>query len=289
MVRKRIRLACRYTPIIMCAAALLLCRATASAQGTPSPSPSPQATPSDPCGSILSIVNRPTIGTGVCTVRSGRFDIESGWLNSTVTGMGAGNVSTYGATLLRFGTSDPHLDLEITPPLYNTSSLGNAVTSGWSDAAIGAKYELGYSSNADWGVNAELIVPTGSQAFSGKGPQYAGNFNWGYTINSVLGVNGTVGFNELRAADSSGSFQSYFAFIPTFEATATLPGPSQFFAEYAYFSQAGSGLGAKSEMDFGYIRDFGSHLQFDVEFGVTPTVIGGQRQRYFGAGFSFMN
>ncbi|HEX3370432.1 MAG TPA: hypothetical protein VHS56_12700, partial [Candidatus Cybelea sp.] len=61
------------------------------ALGQPAPSPAPSPTPSgpsDPCGSLLSIVNRPSVTTGVCTVRTGHFDVENGYTNTTTTGPG---------------------------------------------------------------------------------------------------------------------------------------------------------------------------------------------------------
>ena len=73
-----------------------------------------------------------------------------------------------------------------------------------------------------------------------------------------------------------------------FVVTAGLPGPSQFFGEYVYYSQAGVGLGAKSLLDFGYVRDFGRHVQLDVEYGLTPTLLEGQQDHYAGAGASFL-
>jgi hypothetical protein len=275
----------RVFAIVAWAAALLGCSTAAFAQATPSPAPSASPGPSDPCGSILSIVNRPTIGTGVCTVRTGRVAVETGWLNTMTTGNSAAKTAMYGISLLRFGTDDPHLDLEVTPP----NAMRTSSVTGVSDTSIGAKYELGYDANAVWGVNAQLTLPTGSKAFTAGGPQYIANFNWGYTINSVMGLSGTVGMNEFSGVNAAGISESYFSFVPTLEGTATLPGSSELFAEYAYFSAAAPGAGAKTEADFGYIRDFGSHLQFDVEYGYTPTVVFGQQQHYVGAGLSFMN
>jgi hypothetical protein len=75
-----------------------------------SPSPAPNA-PSDPCGSILSIVNRPTVSTGVCTVRPGHVVLENGYTNTTTTGAGGGGSSAlYPQSVLRAGSFDPHLD-----------------------------------------------------------------------------------------------------------------------------------------------------------------------------------
>jgi hypothetical protein len=258
---------------------------------SPSPSASPAPSPpSDPCGSILSIVNRPTVSTGVCTVRTGHFDVETGYTNTTVTGPGGGSNGNYPQSLIRAGTANPHFDLEVGLPSYETSSIGQMTVTGSSDVNLGAKYEAGYSSNADWGLNAVVTFPTGSKAFTAGNAQFTGNLNGAYTINSELSLAGTLSFNGLSGSNAAGSAQSYFAFIPSLELSAALPGgPSQLSAEYAYFSAAGPGFGAKSLFDFVYQRDFGSHLQFDVEYGFSPTPVSGQTQHYVGAGLSFMN
>ncbi|MGA2759566.1 MAG: hypothetical protein ABSF08_04480 [Candidatus Cybelea sp.] len=239
-------------------AAFALCGAVATAQTPPpaavAPSPSPTPRPSDPCGSILSIVNRPTVTTGTCTVRTGNFDLEDGYSNTTI----------------------------------ETSTAGGPRVTGSSDVNMGAKYELGYSTRWLYGVNGEATFPTGSQAFTAGGTQYTGNFNWGYTVNSIVGLDGSLSFNSFSGFDSAHNAQSYFAFIPSLEVTASLPGPSEVFGEYAYFSQAGVGLGSKSLIDFGYVRDLGAHAQLDVEYGFSPTLLAGQKERYIGAGASFM-
>jgi hypothetical protein len=272
---------------------------TAAANPSPSsppsasPMPTPSATPgppSDPCGSILSIVNRPTFTTGACTVRTGHFDIENGYTNTVTTGTGGGNAATFPQTLVRVGTANPHLDLEVGPIVENASTAGGKVVKGANDLGLGAKYEIGYSSNAVWGVNALVTIPTGSTAFSAGNAQFTGNFNWGYTIDSEFSLSGTLGVNAFSANTAQGLPQSYFAFTPSLVASAALPGgPSQISVEYAYFSSAGPGLGSKSFLNFFYQRDFGSHLQFDAEYVVSPTTINGQKQHSIGAGLSFMN
>ncbi|MEO6834380.1 MAG: hypothetical protein ABI231_00510, partial [Candidatus Tumulicola sp.] len=220
------------------AAAFGLAAVPGNAQNaTPAPAPTPAAAaaaPSDPCGSLLSIVNRPTFGTGVCTVRTGHFDVENGYQNTVTTGPGGGTTASYPQSLFRIGTFDPHLDFEVGPISENHSSLGGIAAAGLSDLSIGAKYELGYASNADWGVSAVVTIPTGPPAFGAGNAQYTGNFNWAYTLNSEFGVSGTLGFNASSGYNSGGVPQSYFAFTPTLELSAALPGgPSQISAEYA--------------------------------------------------------
>ncbi len=291
--------------MVCIASAVLATAATAAAQATPGPaapsaSPAPAASPprvpaatpsapSDPCGSLLSIVNRPVVTTGVCTVQTGHFDVETGYANTTTAGPGGGSSANYPQPLIRIGTANPHFDVELAPPSAETTSVGEPTVTGTSDVSVGAKYEAGYSSKALWGANGLITFPTGSPAFSAGDPQFTGSLNGAYTVNSVLGLAGSLSFNALSGLNASGAPQSYFAFIPSLELTATLPGPSEFFGEYAYFSQAGVGLGAKSLLDFGYIRDLGGHVQLDVEYGFSPTSLNGQTQHYVGAGLSFMN
>lgn len=267
--------------------------ARAQATPNPSPAPSPSATPSapsDPCGSLLSIVNRPTVSTGVCTVRTGHIELENGYTNTTTTGTPGGSSALYPQSLLRIGTFDPHLDFEFGFPNAATSSVGEPRIVGSTDISLASKYELGYSSSGDWGIYGAVTIPTGSKAFTAGNAQFTGDLDGAYTINSEFSLAGTLSFNALSGANAAGLSQSYFAFIPSLELSAALPGgPSQISAEYAYFSAAGPGLPGKSLIDFVYQRDFGTHVQFDVEYGFSPTVINGQSQHYVGAGLSFMN
>jgi hypothetical protein len=259
----------------------------AAQEPTPAASPAPLG-PADPCGSILSIVTRPTVTTSVCTVRTGHALLENGYTNTVTTGTAGGNTAAYPQSFLRIGSADPHLEFSFTAPSVTASSNGATFARGASDINFGAKYELGYGTKWLYGVNGVVSVPTGTRAFSAGDAQFTGNFNWSYAVSSVIGLAGTVGFNALSGFNSAGSAQSYFAFVPSLEATATLPGNSELFGEYAYFSQAGVGLGGKNLFDFGYVHDFGAHVQFDAEYGFLPTLINGQRQHYAGAGLSFM-
>jgi hypothetical protein len=189
---------------------------------------------------------------------------------------------------LRVGTSDPHLEVTFGPPSFNRSSVGGSLAGGWSDINLGAKYELGYTSKAVWGVGAVVSLPTGSRAFTAGNAQYTGDFNWTYAMNSTWSLAGTVSVNALSAYNAAGIPQSYFACIPSIVLTASLPQSSSLFAEYSYYSRASPNAVAKSLIDVGYTRDLGSNVQFDVEYGVSPTRLDAQTQRYVGAGLSFL-
>jgi hypothetical protein len=270
-------------------AAVALGSAAAYAQALPAPAPSPTpSAPADPCGSLLSIVTRPTVATSVCTVRAGHELVESGYTNTTTTGPGGGHTVSYPQALVRVGMSG-RAELDVTPPSYNRTSAGGGFASGTSDAAFGLKWELGYNARAAWGANVQVSAPTGSAAFSANATQYIGNANWSYTLNSVFSLNGTFGFDSLAAPNAAGLTQRYSAFVPSIDLAAGLPAGSQVSIEYSSFSSAGPGFGAKDLVDFAYQRDIGQHVQFDLEYGFQPNLINGQRMHYVGAGLSLMN
>ena len=258
----------------------------AATAAAPAPSPSPSATPSgpsDPCTTIMAIVNRPTIGTGVCPVQPGHVMIENGYTNTSTSGPNGTATGNYPQTFIRFGTV-PHLELAVTPPSYNKSGP----IDGYSDINFQAKYEIGYTAKALYGVNAVVTEPTGSAAFTAGGSSYTGNFNWGYTLSPEFSASGTLGFNSFAAGfGPTGGLQHYFAFIPTLCITAALPATSQAFGEAAYFSRSGYGLPPRWYFDFGLQKDVSRKVQLDVEYGFSPTSINGQTQQYVGAGVSF--
>jgi hypothetical protein len=228
------------------------------------------------------------VTTSVCTVRPHNVLVESGYTNTQTVGAGGGTTVAYPQAYLCFGTSDPHLEFDVTPPSVDASSVGGSTAVGPSDVGLGAKYELGYSARWLYGVNAAITYPTGSRAFSAGVNQYVGNFNWSYSVNQVVGLSGTMRFDALSAINAANVPQSYFAFVPSFVASASLPGPSEFYVEYTYFSRAGAGLGANSLIDSAFLPDFGTSVQLDVEYGFSPILLDGQRQHYLGAGASFM-
>ena len=286
--------------IAACFCAYAASTACSEAQTAPSPSPVPTATPSpapsatpsgpsDPCTTLLAIVTRPTVTTSTCVVKPKHVLVENGYTNTVTTGTGGGNVASYPQSFIRVGMNLRALELDITPPNGNRSSVGGIVVSGSTDSAFGIKYEAGYSARWVYGVNGSVSVPSGSAAFTSGGTQYTGNFNWGYTVNSVISLSGTAGYNSLTGFAANGTVERFAQFVPTLLLYIAVPPKSQAFVEYAYFSHAGLGVRSKSLIDFGYQFDPNPHIQLDVEYGFAPTLINGQRQHYLGAGLSFIN
>jgi hypothetical protein len=201
----------------------------------------------------MSIVTRPSVTTDVCTVQPHRFDVETGYSENTFT------------SYVRIGSGDPRIEYDLTPP---SSQNG--------DTAVGIKEMFGYTDRAQWGASAQMSFPTGAPAVTAGHSQYDLNANVGYTLSPALSLSSTIGFDA-------------FAFVPSIDLSATLTPNDALFVEYAYFSRAGIGLPGKSQFDGGFIHDLNAHVQFDVEYGFSPTLILGQRSHYVGAGLSFMN
>jgi hypothetical protein len=268
----------------------LLAQPTASP--SPVPSPSPSATPSgpsDPCTSILAVVNRPTVTTGSCVFKNGRGDLEVGYTNTITTGSGGGATVAYPQAFLRAGTFARNVELDVTPPTLLRSSAGGATVTGPSDAAFGLKWEAGYTSKAIASINVIATTPTGDRAFTAGGSSYTGNLNLGYTLNSVFSLSTTLGFESLAAPGTNGSVLRTGVFNPSLLLVAALPGTSQLYGEVSNTSHAGVGLGGRTLYNFGFQKQLGSRIVFDIEGGFAPNPVAGQKLQYLGFGLSYGN
>ncbi|GAC1425154.1 MAG: hypothetical protein NVSMB64_32290 [Candidatus Velthaea sp.] len=271
-------------------ALVLVMLGTARAQTAPATAqPSPSATPgaiSDPCNALLSLVNRPTVTTGSCVVKSNQVMVENGYTNTATTGTGAGNTVSYPQSFIRVGTKAQNVEVELTPPSYNRSSTG--IGNGGSDLGFGVKWEIGYTAKTVYSVNVAATVPTGAANYTAGDNQYMFSANAGYALTSVFGIAASLASNNLVGTDSAGNLQRYNVFVPSVVLTAGLPNNQQLFAEYAYFSKSSPTLGSRSLIDFGYQRSFGSRTIADVEAGYQLGSLAGSTSKYLGAGISFL-
>jgi hypothetical protein len=256
---------------------------------SPSPIPTAAAGPSDPCTSLLALVNRPTVTTGSCVFKRGRGDLETGYTNTVTTGTGGAVTVAYPQAFVRVGINVRNVELDITPPSVERMSVPGGTVTGPADAAYGAKWEIGYTSKMLYSVNAVATVPTGARAFTAGGSSYTGNLNASYTLSPEFGLSATLGFQSLAASAPNFAVERTGVFIPSLVLTAAVPGSAQLFGEVANFSHAGVGLPARTLYDFGFQKQFGSHWQVDLETGFAPNPAAGQRLHYLGFGISYGN
>jgi hypothetical protein len=191
--------------------------------------------------------------------------IETGYQNTA-----AGTTSTtvaYPQALLRVGTTVPALEVDLSPPMYERVHTAGMTSAGTTDIGAGLKYVFGYSPRFNYGASVFLTLPTGTHGFSAGADTEAYDLNYGYTINTVLSVAGTVGLDSLSVGG-----RRYSSVIPSLVLTAGLPNATGVFVEGAEFTNgAGPGTLARLQLLGGVTRGLGPRSQIDFEVGGSPT------------------
>jgi hypothetical protein len=230
-------------------------------------------------------VQRPSVTTSVCTLKYGGVLLESGYTNTVTSGAGGGVSVSYPQSLVRVGLPVRDLEFQIVLPTYERTTLGGPAD-GFSDAGVGLKYELGYTSKASYGINVIATEPTGDSAFTSGLATYTGNANLSYTLSPEFALASTLSFQSLAAPQSNGGVVRGGAFVSSLVLTAALPGNAQLFGEAAYFTHASLGAPSRVLYDFGLQKQLSPNVLADVEGGIAPAPVNGQRQHYIGAGLS---
>lgn len=262
----------------------------AGAQTAPAPSASPAASPdpvigpaygaNDPCASLAAIISRPSQTTSVCTVRSNHVLVESGYQNLTADA--TSTTVSYPQATVRIGTAVPALELDLGVPADERLNAGGMMTAGATDVGAGLKYVFGYSPRFNYGANVFFTAPTGTGGFSAGAGTQAYDLNYGYTINSILSLAGTFGFDRLASGG-----QAYDSFIPSLVLGASLPNMTGLFVEAAAFTHgAGPGTPTRTQFITGITRGVSARLQLDLEAGRSFTTATG-KYRFVGFGASY--
>jgi hypothetical protein len=183
---------------------------------------------------------------------------------------------------VRIGLKIPALELDLSLPLYERVNGGGPATSGTTDIGAGLKYVLGYTPRFNFGTSVFFTAPTGTTGFSAGASTQTYNMNYGVTINSVLSLAGTFGFNSL----SSGT-QKYTSFIPSLVLSASLPHTTGLFVEAAQFTHGvGPATPTRTQFITGITRGLSARLQVDLETGRSLTAATG-KYRFVGFGASY--
>ncbi|MBV8489043.1 MAG: hypothetical protein JO199_00845 [Candidatus Eremiobacteraeota bacterium] len=254
---------------------------------TPSPSPSPAPRS---CGSIEAIGTEETETKSPCTVFTGKYVLETNYINTVTSGRSNGADVEYPQALLRLGTRNPSVNLEITLPSFERISSDGTLAAGVTDVAVAAKMKLAESSNAAYGVLTKLTFPSGAPGITAGNAQFEGDFDWSYDPNERFGISGTVAFMAASEQNAGAPAQSYFNFEPSLLANFTLPDRSSYLsAEYIYTSAYSPAVGGYSHYDVAYSRDVSSRFKFELDYGLSPHIPNGTREQYVEFGLSFLD
>jgi hypothetical protein len=254
----------------------------------PTPTPSPTVTPAPaapyPCTNINADVTRPSASTSVCAVQPRHVVVETGYTNTTTTGVGANSTTNVPQAFIRTGIG-PRIEFNFTPPSAESTNNGIATTSGTSDIGFGLKAVLGYSSRGLYGIGGSMTVPTGSAAFTNGANTYELTLNGSYSLTSSLSLFGTAGFASLVGTDANGNLARFGSFIPSVGVTYSLPSSWYVFVEGADFGKVAPNAGNRLLVDYG-VQKASGRVQFDAEAGNALNVVNGSRYHYVGAGVS---
>ena len=261
-----------------------LAPAASTAPATPAPTVTPTGAPPYPCTNINADVNRPSVSTSVCAVQPRHVVVETGYTNTTTTGVGANSTTNVPQAFIRTGIG-PRIEVNLTPPSAESTNNGIASTSGTSDIGFGLKAVLGYSARGLYGIGGSMLMPTGSAAFTNGANTYELTLNGSYSLTSTLSLFGTAGFASLVGTDANGNLARFGSFIPSVGLTYSLPSSWYVFVEGADFGKVTPNGGNRLLVDYG-VQKASGRVQFDAEAGNALNVVNGSRYHYIGAGVS---
>ena len=167
--------------------------------------------------------DRPDFTESSVTVPRGRLQLESGltWSDEP----GGSEVLNGPEMLFRYGLFDK-TELRLIPPDY-FRVRGRGRASGWGDAAVGVKQQLGPVGGWDFALIAHATIPTEGRFSSGRmDPEVA--FTWSRDLNDRFSLAGLIGFFwPTEGGDRN------FTLVPTISLAYSLGGRWGTFLEYA--------------------------------------------------------
>lgn len=265
---------------------------TGSAAGTEAVQ---EAAPVDSCAgptAMLAMLDRPTIGDSVCSVKKNKVVTELGYTYQVTTGTDFNNLENVPWPEIRYGAG-ANVELKLFPPNYVMQITHRAGTShlvdGYSDAGVGVKYEFGYG--AKWGVAADTAVTfaSGSKDFTANGTGAIVNGIFAYNVNDDIGLGLQIGLFRLFSPVDA---QQQTTLNPILVVTDELNGITsklQLYAECYNTIDLTYGTGIVSYVDAGVQYLLVQSVELDVEAGHNLTDLPNNNTTYvgFGTGLEF--
>ena len=164
--------------------ALVLCGAVLLAS---LPRPARTATDSD----VVIATDRPSVTNSSVVVPEGGIQLENGFLATNTAGQ---YVLDFPESNLRYGLLEKtELRLAV-PDYFHDLPAGETRTSGFGDAAVGVKQQLGPMRGFDVSVIAFLSVPTGAQDVSSHGYDPGLQLPWSRKLSEDWTMEGQLAF-----------------------------------------------------------------------------------------------
>lgn len=244
----------------------------------------PSGNPCRGAGSLLAILNRPTVADSTCVAPPGRIVLEAGY-QAIDQRQPEGRGFNLPELELSLGLADRN-ELILLPANYINQFSGGPAPSrvaGYGPTSLGFRREV--VSHSLWQLAAEEIV-----ALPSGDPNY-GSDGWGSATNAVvsigIGAHWGVAFmagvtSETTPRNSGG--RRFTSFNPDWVVTYAWDNRYQLYGEVYGQSKVGPGLGSDADADGGFQYLITPHFEVDAELGQRITGSLGGFDNYVGIG-----
>lgn len=239
-----------------------------------------QTSPSTCVGkySMLSIIDRPSVGYSPCTVPTNNLYIESGY--DYINTISSGYLYSLPQTEMRFGIIN-NTEIDFFPPNYYELSSPSA--KGFGSTSLGLKHIFYFDSHQIITVQGYITPPSGNQYFGSAQTSFLLNGIYSYNFDSGFNIVGTLGV-AANAPPAVLPTKTYYTFNPIIDLglpiTKTIGGYLEVYSQSKTAINRGWGV----SVDGGLIFLVKKNLTFDISAG--QRIIGylDQTTHYFGAG-----
>lgn len=235
----------------------------------------------NPCyASLISIVDRPTVGDSACVVANKDVLLEIGYQYQKLTQHGYEH--NLPQAEVRFGLPQ-NTELAFVLSNYITQTGGGNSGAGATSVAI--KHEFGYTTDWIWSAETLFTLPSGSAEFGSHGLGVTVNGIFSYNITSQWNLTGMFGIATLTEPNNAGGGR-FTTFNPDLVLSWTMHEIFSVYGEIYGQSKTATDQGNGFNMDAGILYLLARNLTMDFEVGQRISGSLGGFNHYVGTGLS---
>ncbi|WP_419418450.1 transporter [Legionella sp. D16C41] len=232
---------------------------------------------------FINIVNRPSNSDSPCVIPYKHFDLELGAAYQKLAqGMGEGY--NFPQPEVRIGLLHQS-ELFFFLPNYYYQRL--PVLSGFTNASLGLKHQLGYTDKWVWALEGELELPGGSKNFGTKALGGIVNGIISCTLSNTLSLTFVIGVSTESDSINAGG-RRYNSFNPDGLLAYSFTDTLSFYAEVYGQTKTSATTGSGFNADAGLLYLIRPNMVVDLSAGQRLSGFLGGFNHYFEAGMSFL-
>ena len=239
------------------------------------------STPCTGSATLLSLIDRPTVGFSACVVPEKQILIESGYQYSQLHNSGVQqNIPNLE---IRVGIPN-QFELDLFAPNYIQQSVDPRI--GFGPSAIGIKHIIGANSKSVLTLFGMVIPSSGSASFGSKGMGGAIMGILAYDLTEEISVSGLLSASSQTESVTDGGRR--FSSINPDLVVSWNKDKVSFYGEVYGQSKTGPEEGSGFNMDIGLIYLIKKNISIDVEFGKRINGSLGNFNQYLGTGLTIL-